>query len=158
MAESNTPGNLAAWIGNAIGEGQSATAALTEFREAGFSFRTQSWYQLWGDVAASLANAGHWAGADPDTLPSADAFAPWAAGNAGQYAYQVKVHVRSTGSGEVGTRNFTFISDDVLTPGEAADAAINEYDAWTGDNEGEYAETVLGAVMTNAYTMTGQRR
>lgn len=158
MAESNTPGNLAGWISNAIGEGLSATAALSDFREAGFTFRTQSWYQLWGDVAASLANAGHWAGADPNTLPSADAFAPWAAGNVGEYAYQVKVHVRVTGSQEIETRNYTMISDRVMTPGEAADAAINDYDAATGDQPDEYAETVLGAVMTNAYTMTGQRR
>lgn len=147
---------MAAWIANAIGEGLSATAGLNQLRDEGYGFRRQSWFQLWGDVAASLGQQGAWATADPNSLPPGDLFTPWAAGNPGEYAYQVKVHVRSTGTGEVGTRNYTLISRDILTPGEAADVAINEYDAWTGDNDGEYAETVLGAVMTGGYTMTGQ--
>ena len=73
-------------------------------------------------------------------------------GRGGQYATQVTVFIRTKGTGDAGTRQFTYLTDEPHTPGEAEQAAVDEFTDPV--NAGPYEDVVSGALATNVYTTT----
>lgn len=142
-------GNPAGYIVGSIGEGLSSTAALNAYREAGGSIRTQTWYRLYGEVTDSLARSPVAGQLDPDQLPGGGDYATWTMGKGKQFATQVQVYHRDLDTGIVGTSNFTYVTDYAHTPGEAEEAAFNEYS--DPDNASEYGQAVLGTATVNVY-------
>lgn len=142
-------GNPAGYIANAIGEGTNATQALNQFRAEGGSFTTQSWYRLYGEVGASIANQTTAAGLDPYSVPNAGDYTQWSMQGGDQYATSVNVFFRDRDTGLIGSKQYDYISDSPHTPAEAAAAAWDDY----GDPEaqGAYGQTLVGWSIKNVY-------
>lgn len=142
-------GNPAGYMAQAIDQGWSATQALVTYRADGGRFGNDAWFQQYGQVAASLANAPAAAGLDPYLIPDANQYSTWALGRGGEYATQVQVQVVDTDTGVSGTINYTYKTSEPHTPIEAMQAAIAAY----GDDEtlGKYAQTIQGSFASNVY-------
>jgi len=142
-------GNPSGFIKGLIDEGEGPTSGLQIFRDAGGEIRTQTWFQLYGEVNEALITSGEASALDPYQLPDPAGYSEWKMGRGGQFATQVKVFFTDRDTGVVGTTNYTYITDQAHTPGEAEAAAFDEYaDA---DNENEYGQTVQGTMTTNVF-------
>jgi hypothetical protein len=152
-------GNIAGHIAGALREGQSVTRALNEYRAAGGSVRTQTWYRIAGQVRAALGRAQEWATMDYGQAPRSDQFSPWdARARGGEYLYHFDVYVGRQVELEGGQREkFTFTTqisaayDHPVAPEVAADAALS--DAELGA-EG-YGDDVQGVTLRGLYRMMG---
>lgn len=142
-------GNPAGYIAGKIGEGVGSTEALADYRDAGGAIRTQTWYRLYGEVSDSLARSGAAGSLDPDRIPDAGDYSTWTMGQGGQYATQVQVYFRDIDTGLVGTSFYTYVTNDPHTPGEAEQAAFDEYS--DPDNATNYDQSVLGTSTVNVY-------
>lgn len=153
MADQFAPGvnigNPAGYIKGLINEGESATSGLDIFRSDGGAIRTQTWFQLYGEVNASMIRAGDAAGLDPYVLPGPSDYSEWAMGTGGQYVTQVNVFVVDRDTGLVGTINYTYVTDEPHTPAEAEAAAFDEYS--DADTQDSYGQTVQGTSTANVY-------
>lgn len=151
------PGNIAGFIGQLIGEGESATSGLDRFREAGGRVRTQTWYRAWAETESVVTHRGDWASMDPGVRPRGDQISDWSAGRAGTYATQVQVLIRDA-DGFVSSRNFTHLDDRRHAPQEAIDDAVDTFDSATDEQGSGAGEHVIGAVVTGVFRMTGRQR
>lgn len=142
-------GNPAGFIADKLREGISANRALQEFQEAGGGMRRQTWYRLFGQVADTIARQPESEALDPSALPDASAYGEWQMGQGGQYATQVNVMFRDAESGVIGTAQYTHVSDQPHTPGEAIDAAIDVYS--DEDAASRYEQVILGGVATSVW-------
>lgn len=145
-------GNPAGFIAQSIRDGLSGNESLRQFREAGGSMRNEYWRSTYADVRDAMARSETVPGLNPDMLPTGEDYASWEMGRGGQYATQVSVFIRQSGTGDTGTRNFTYVTDDPHTPGEAEQAAIDEFT--DPINAGPYEDVVTGALTTNVYATT----
>lgn len=142
-------GNPAGFIVGAINEGQSATAALGAFRQAGGEMRTQTWYRLFGETQASIAARPEAAALDPFQVPQAGDYTEWAMGPGGQYVTTVDVLFRDVDTGLIGRKQYMYKTDDPHSPAEAQLAAWG--DMGDPENEAQYGQAMLGAVTRNVY-------
>lgn len=153
MADDFAPGanvgNPAGFISELIGAGESPTAGLQIFRDAGGAIRTESWFRLYGEVDTALQNAGPAASLNPYELPPANAYAPWTMNGPDSYATQVKVFFRDVDTGVIGSAEYTYRTPDPHTPAEAEAAAQAEYG--DADNAADYGQSILGTATTNVY-------
>lgn len=129
--------------------GASANEALSDFRDSGGEMQTQRWYRLYGQVGDSLARNDEAYAIAPDTLPTAEQYGEWEAGNGGQYATQVSVTFRDIDSGVFGVAQYTHITDEPHTPEEAMQAGIDLYA--NEDAAGRYEQEIMGAFATNVW-------
>lgn len=142
-------GNPAGFIAQAIRSGQNATQALSAYREAGGSARTQTWYGLYGQVSDTLARQPEAANLEPNRIPGAEDYGEWSMGRGGQFATQVQILFRDRETGIIGSAPYTHITDEPHTPDEAVYAGI---DLYTNDEAAQrYAQQVLGGVVTNVW-------
>jgi hypothetical protein len=146
----NIPGNPAGFIVGAINEGQSATAALNAFREAGGEMRTQTWYQMFGQVTDAIARSPLAGSLDPYSLPDPGAYATWAMGPGGEYATQVDLFFRDLDTGLVGSIPYTYVTSDPHTPEEAIAEAMGDFGE--SDTQAQYDQVMLGGTVRNVYT------
>lgn len=142
-------GNPAGFIANAIGEGTNATQALNQFRDAGGSFTTASWYKLYGEVGDSLERQATAAGINPYALPNAADYGEWSMGAGGDYATSINVFFRDRDTGMIGSKQYDYISDDAHAPADAAAAAWDDYG--DPDNANLYGQTLVGWSVKNVY-------
>lgn len=140
------PGNPAGFVVGYQRAELSATEALAEFRAAGGQIRTQSWYRLWGEVADTLARGDLFAALPPGALPAPADYGTWAMGRGGQYATQVSVYIRDVDTGLIRTQQYTYVTADPHTPGDAAANAMDDFTF--ADQEATYGEVVMGAQPT----------
>lgn len=156
MAGDIQTGSIIGFIKQAIAAGQSATAALRDFRAADGAIRNQRWYSAFGEVKASLAQKEGISGLRYDLLPRAEQFVEWAAGKAGTFGYQIEIVQRDAGADNMFTSRYTLLSPDLLTPDEAVSQAMADYSESTGDGGTNEGITVLGGTVVNLYQMTGR--
>lgn len=145
-------GNASGFMAGAIREGWSASKAYREFQDAGGAMRREYFLQGYSDVRDALARMDTFASLDRNALPTGEDYAEWAMGKGGQYATQVTVFMRQKGTGETFTKDYTYITDEPHTPGEAEQAAQDEY----GDAEiaTTYEEVVTGAIAAQGFATT----
>lgn len=148
------PGSPAGFIANLVRQGFRPTEGLRMWREAGGSIRTQTWFRLFGEIRASIGRLEEFMSLPPDIPPSDDHFVPWSAGRPGLRAYQVDVWVRERETGAVMATPFTLVSDEVLSPSEAIDQAIDLY----SDHAEKYNQQILGASLTGLFILQGRPR
>lgn len=153
MARNPSVGNPGPWAASAINEGLTATEGLQALREGGWGVNTQAWYRAYSEAKVALANAGPVAALDPFAIPPGDAFADWSAGREGAFGYQVAVTTIDAETGMMSTDPYTVITDQALTPAEAAQQAFDDYT--DADSDAIYGRTTVGAVTVNLYRMTG---
>lgn len=137
-------GNPAGFMASKINEGVSANQALSDFREAGGSFRRQDWLRGYAGVRDTLTSRPEIAGIDPTSVPEAAQYGEWAMGRGGQFATQVQIQVMDRESGIVGSAPFTYITDEPHTPEEAVAAGM---DLYTNDEAAQrYGQRVMGGL------------
>lgn len=151
-AEGVDVGNASGFMAESIRSGLNATEALREFRAAGGAMRREYWLQGYADVRDTLARSDEFAQLDRNALPSGEDYSEWAMGRGGQYATQVQVFLRQKGTGETFSKDYTYVTDEPHSPGEAEQAAMDEY----GDPDvaTQYEEVVTGAIATNGFATT----
>lgn len=151
-------GNLSGFIGEAIGEGLGSNATLRLLRESGVRIGNEAFRSLYRTVDETLSRRSEWAAMAPDVVPAADVFVPWEAGRAGVFGYQVDVHVREVGITDITTKQYTFMTDVRVPPGDALQAALDEFNANVAGQGTDFAEVVLGGVVTGGFQLMGRRR
>lgn len=149
-------GNPAGFIAQSIRDGLSGNETLRQFREAGGQMRNEYFRSTYANIRDAMARSENVAGLNPDALPTGEDYAEWSMGRGGQYATQVTVFIRQKGTGDTGTRNFTYVTDEPHTPGEAEQAAIDEFT--DPINAGPYEDVVTGSMATNVYQTTPFRK
>lgn len=148
MPEGEGPGSIISWASAYASMGKNATSALRDFREAGGSVRTQTWYQAFGSVAATIESRAGLAALPDNAVPNAEDITEWKAGRAGLHTHQVEVFIRRTGADDIESFHYTAISERLRTKGSVLDEALGYADTFQdSDTFGEF--TVLGAALTS---------
>lgn len=148
-------GALAGFIREAAQRGLVATQALSEFRGAGGSIRTQNFYREWGSIVQSQALEAGWTTRDLNRLPRAELMGEWHAGTPGRYAYRGTFDVTDNATGLAMQRHWTIISDRPISPATAMRQAFDEavegvsderYDLTIGTPQFVGVDRMLGAL------------
>lgn len=147
---------LAPLMRQGLQEGLSGQAMLGAIRQAGAGVRTQSFYQLLGEVRASAARAEQWSGAALDQLPTHDMVQQWTGGQTDTYLNRVYMYVRTHVEGELAVerRGVSILTNELITPGDAL-AMAQELYADNADSDNYANETVLGAEFGGVYHQLG---
>lgn len=143
------PGNPAGFIAYHLQIGSSARESLAAWREAGGTAGNQAWYRLVGQVQDTLNRTSEMAALEPDLLPSSSDYGEIAMGRGGQYATNVVVTAVDQETGLASSSWFMHVTSDPHTPGEAQDAAMDEYG--TDDNQSRYGQIVTGAFAVHVW-------
>jgi hypothetical protein len=143
-------------IRQGLSEGMSATSMLNAMRDAGVGLRTQSFYQLAGEVRASTARAEAWSGAALDRLPGSDLVQEWTGGQADTYLSRVYMYVRTHVDGELSVerRGVSVVTNQLITPGDALSMANDLY-AENAENDNYANEQLLGSEFGGVYHQQG---
>lgn len=139
-----------------IEEGGTATSALRSYREAGYGVTTQTWYRRYGEVSRAVAAAGELAAHPGATTLDPGQYTPWSAGREGAYAHQVRIMGHDTAFGIDIEHEWTVMSARPLSPDEATQYAIDEFEANTGEGTSGEGQAVVGAVLVGAYRLVGR--
>lgn len=118
----------------AIREGQSATAALRLYRQAGGSIRTQTWYRLYGQAQLEGVTTSKEAAAPLNRVPIAGEIQPAIVPRARGYMQRVTVFGRDEG-GNIITRDVSLRSGRLVSRGNAVNKAMALVQAGMDDPE-----------------------
>lgn len=140
-------GNPAGFMRGLIAEGETATSGLQIFREAGGAIQDSRWFQLYGQVANTVAATPEMLEVDPLNLPSPADYGEWATNNPGQYVTQVEMQVFDRDLGSWLTMPATYLTDEPHTPAEAEQWAIDQFDPESTGSD--FNQTVMGAIATH---------
>lgn len=148
MASNEGPGSPVTWASAYASMGHSATSALRDFREAGGHVRTQTWYQVYGQVSATIEHRAGLAALADEAHPDAKDVGTWKAGREGIHYHQAEVYIRRQGGSDIETFYYTAISDRLRTKGAVLDEAMGYADTFRdSDTFGEF--TILGAALSS---------
>lgn len=129
---------------------------LSAFREAGGAIRTQSFYQLVGEVSAASAIANRVPEIALDALPPAEAIATWSGGRPGSYLYRVRVYYRESEGGVLGVQSTTLNvqTSELVTPADAVAMAQNTWAQGSGGTTG-VGQELLGMEVGTIFHQEG---
>lgn len=148
------PGNPSGFIRSLQAEGEGPTAGLRIFRDAGGSIQDSRWFDLYHQVADTLASTPQTLGLDPFSVPGPGEYETWQLGPGNQYMTQVDVTLYDKDLGEMLTKPYTYVTDDPHTIADAEDAAISEFDP---DNTGsDFNQVMMGALATTVARTVGR--
>ena len=119
------PGPLVGFINAAIDAGQSATAALDAFRQAGGAIANERWYQAYGALRGSVSAGLRLADLNPDAIVPPDIYTAWEAGTPGEFATFVEGFFTVPGQHRLESQFFIYRSAEAPTLAEAEDAAAS---------------------------------
>lgn len=157
-AESGAVGQsmLASAVRQGLTEGLSATDMLTGLRAAGGAIRTQSFYQLVGEVRAASAMSSEWATAPLDQAPASSLVQDWAGGQADTYLNRVYMYVRTNVGGvlSVERRGVSILTKEAIAPNDALAMAQELYEE-NSESENYANEQFLGAEFGGVYHQLG---
>lgn len=139
-----------------LNEGMNGSEILSSLRDAGFGIRTQSFYQLLGEVRASTALAGDWSAAPLDQLPGEGLVQEWSGGATDTYLSRIYMYVRTNVGGQLSVerRGVSILTNELITPGDALSMAQELYEE-NSDSENYANEQLLGAEFGGVYHQTG---
>jgi len=149
-------------IGQGIDAGLNGSQMLSQLRSVGLGVRTQTFYQILGNVQGATVTAGLNLGASLTALPDAGEVAIWSTQNASGYLYQARVLVQTvdpdTGALITSWNDFSARYPSLVTRGEALQDIIDvlnqgQAEAATGADTPPQ-QTTLGVEITNIYAMT----
>jgi hypothetical protein len=130
-----------------IRDGASATSALSAFREGGGQIRDSTWYSLYGEARAALANRETLAALDPTVLPLDEHFTPWSSLSGDVKLYQVELVAKDNVTGDIQRVPYSIMTDQVTTGQSAIDDAI----AAAEGNLDKYDQTIMGGIIVGLY-------
>lgn len=148
--EITSTGNPSGFIRGLLAEGEGPTAGLQIYRDAGGAIQDSRWFSLYSQVANTAADLPESLALDPYSLPAGSDYETWSLGRGGQFMSQVELQIYDRDTGEILSRQYTYVTDD---PHTAAEAEADAFDLF-GDPEtqNDYGETVLGAITTTMAT------
>jgi hypothetical protein len=148
--ESPLPANAAL---ASILQGLSATQGLNWFRSIGGHVGNETWYQLRGQVEASIALREGIYNEPQHLRPTAQEIQTMQTKGARGYIQQVEVLVRAKGSTDVISVPYSSQGKTLRSRQAIVREAISVYG---GENAKKYGQTVLGAVYTGTYELAPQ--
>lgn len=142
------------YISGAIGEGWTATEALTTFRADGGTYSTQQWYRLYGETTAAISSSAVAGQLDTSLLPDPNLYSQWAMGPGGQYVTTVNVLFKDADTGIIGSQQYMYKTDLPHAPQDAIDAAEAEFsDPENTAPGGSLAQlSFMGGIVRNIYS------
>lgn len=133
---------------NSILQGLSATAGLSWYRSLGGRISNQIWYQLRGELEASLA-AREGIYDEPQHLrPTQESIRQWTTSKARGYIQQVEVLVHERDTGQVVSVPYSSMGRTLRSRAAIVREAL---DIYSGSNAEKYGQRVLGAIYTGTY-------
>jgi len=138
------PGNPSGFIRALQAEGEGPTAGLRIFRDAGGKIQDSRWFDLYRQVADTLARIPQSLGLDPYSVPGPGEYTQWSLGRGNQFMSRVEVKVLDRDTGDYYTKWHTYVTDEPHTMVEAEDDAFAMFG--DPDTENAYGETVMGAL------------
>jgi hypothetical protein len=149
-------------VGAGLQEGYSGAEMLSQLRGAGLGIRTQTFYQILGNV--QLANTTGFAnlGASLTELPAPGEIARWLTQNASGYLYQARFLAQTvdpdTGALITSWNDFSMRYSSLVSRGEALSDIVDvlnqgQAEAATGADSPPQ-QKVLGVEVTNIYAMS----
>lgn len=145
------PGNLAAYITRAVGQGLSANRAYAAVRGTELGIRRSSFLEAYGEVRAAVARTDLVAGLPGHVPVPDDAVSPWSGAPQDKLLYQVRVLVRDPQSLTISSDPVSIVSRDVLTPDEAIGAAVDIWDAGAQAGSPPGGQGILGGFLTAVF-------
>lgn len=142
--DARSTGNPAGYIRGLLNEGTGPTEGLRQFRDNGGSIQDSRWFDLYGQVNATLADRPGALGLDPFNVPSPGEYETWSLGRGNQFMTQVEIQIRDRDTGLWFTKQHTFVTNDPHTAEDAEDDAFDLFG--DPDTENNYGETVMGAL------------
>lgn len=143
-------------IGGAARAGWSGAQTLRQLRGLGIGIRTQDFYSTWRDIRGQVAAGQTSAMVPPGVTDTSALGAAAPEGWTGRYTHQVTATYRytsETGERVLVTRTMGLVSDNLLSPIEASQAALGLIEANGGEEtEGGYPQA--GEVLS--LSLTGQ--
>ena len=153
MASSNI-GNIAGIMGKYVREGLSARQAVARFREAGGRISNQAFRSGYAQVRDSLL-ANPTAATLPGHLrPGLEHFSEWQTNTPGQYAYQVELAVWDKNAQIGFTREWTIMSDEIISPANAIRQASEQAEQGAEESELYKGQQVVGGTLAGLYVTT----
>lgn len=144
---------MVTWASAYARMGKSATSALRGFRAAGGNVRTQTWYQVYGTVGATIEHRAGLSALADDAHPDAKDVGTWKAGRAGIHYHQAEVYIRRVGGDDIETFYYTATGERLRTKGSVLDEAMGYADTYR--DSGTFGEfTILGAALSSVSVST----
>lgn len=137
---------LTGFISAGVKQGLSGNAILGALREGGLGIRTQSFYEILGEVRASVGRAGDIANLNPETIPGDEMFSVWRQAPEGMNLYQIDMHVIDPTYGAI-TAPFSVASSENLTVEQAIGRAMDVFTT----NADKYGQRVLGGMLVGLH-------
>lgn len=151
MPSSNI-GNPAGYFGDFIRRGLSMRQGIREFRAAGGRMGNEAFRSTWRSVQDSLIQHPTVSSLPGAAVPGQQHYSAWQAGREGRFGHQVNLHVFDQQIGGVIQRDWMVMSDRPMTPDEATQFALDEFNDAIEDNP------VYGRQRATAATLTGLYR
>lgn len=133
----------------ALRQGLSARAGLSAFRAAGGHVADRTWYRLYSEAKASVADRVNELGRPLNRRPTASERTMFSTRGARGVLQQIEVFVRDKATGQVEVLPYSVTSRGGVTRQEAIDEALSVI----GDRADGYGQVVLGALHVAAYQM-----
>ena len=147
----------ASFIGSMISADMTATAGLQYWRDVGGSIRTQTWYDLWGEIRGAISGREGLQAVAGEAFPPASVTSTWAAGQPGQFSSRVQTYIAVPDQRELEVRWFTYTTEGPHTAEEALAVANDHLDQGLRTGTPIPGERRLGSVLTSYSRMTGRK-
>lgn len=148
----DTTYNPSGYIASLISAGEGPTAGLRIFRDDGGHIQDSRWFQLYGQVAQSIANEPNVLGLDPYSVPGPSDYNSFASGQGGRYVTTLDIQMIDRGTGLWFTQKAQYWTNDPHSPAEAMAWAMANYA--DVDSQDTYEVTVMGALAVNVSVTT----
>lgn len=133
-----------------IGRGLSGNAIIRELQDAGLGARRGTLLDLISQARSFYGAQPVTAGLDYTNPVPQDAVTAWPSRTMTGYGHVVQIITRDIGTGTMGTRWYTAVSDSLLTPQQAIQQAFDV----NADAAQTYEYTMVGGILQNVVGYT----
>lgn len=149
------PSYVANYIPGLIREGHSATSGLRAIRENGLSVADATWYRLWGETQAHLANQEAFVDSPLNRRPSVDQIGIATRPRARGYLYNIQLAVHDPNTGEVSFHAWGYRSNKLVSISTAIAGAIDSYNGAQELNRESLQGRVMGGFTDSVLNLVG---
>lgn len=131
--------------------GLSGRAGLAAARAKGLHVADSTWYQMIGQVKATLSSQIDEVTKPLGQRPGQHEIQGYASKKAQGYIQYVDVMVKDRATGVVSTRPYSVRTNELLRRGQVVNRALKQFQAAVDENQSIYDEQVLGAYYTGTF-------
>jgi len=150
------PSYVANYIPSLIRQGHTATSALNELRDRGFSVANKTFYRLWGETVDHLAKSETFVDTPLNRRPSIDQIGIATRPRARGYLYNVEIAVHNPDSGEVAFHSWGVRSQKLISIGNALQQAVSSWQESENSGRGSVEGRALGGTLSSVLQLVGE--